>query len=254
MKVNQGWKNQAEHPIQKRFEASVDGDDVKLYLHGTVGASWDGFDFEKVQNAMQGVAGQTIEVHLNSYGGDMFEGIAIKNYLMQRPEKVRIVIDGVAASAASVVAMAGDEILMPKDTQLMIHNPWTWAAGNAKELRKVADDLDKAESSIRQSYLDRFVGTVEELQTLLDEETYLTAEEAVALGLADRIYGEEVQEELEAEEVVVDSKESLLAKYGGFGFAAKAGKVHTEDVKTEDIPSVSMEGLKNFAQLFTSGK
>lgn len=205
--------------IPYRFEASIANDDkAVLYLHGTVGSYWEGINFSDIRDELANFNGSAIEVHINSYGGDMFEGIAIKNYLAQRPEEVTVIIDGLAASAASIIAMGADRILMPSDTQLMIHNPWTFAYGNAKELRKVADDLDKAELSIQETYLKRFKGEKEELKALLDEETFLIADEAVALGLADGIYDaaesdapdEEAETEAEQETVL----DSLMAKYG----------------------------------------
>ena len=200
--------------IPFKFEASVSDDDkATLYLHGIVGSYWEGINFNDVRNALASFQGNEIEVHINSYGGDMFEGIAIKNFFSQRKETVTVIIDGLAASAASIIAMGADKILMPKDTQLMIHNPWTFAYGNAKELRKVADDLEKAQVSVEETYLKRFKGDREELKVLLDEETYLTADEALTLGLADGIYGEDEPEEASnnAETNVLDS---LMAKYG----------------------------------------
>lgn len=200
--------------IPFKFEASVSDDDkATLYLHGIVGSYWEGINFNDVRNALASFQGNEIEVHINSYGGDMFEGIAIKNFFSQRKETVTVIIDGLAASAASIIAMGADKILMPKDTQLMIHNPWTFAHGNAKELRKVADDLEKSQVSVEETYLKRFKGDREELKVLLDEETYLTADEALTLGLADGIYGEDEPEEASnnAETNVLDS---LMAKYG----------------------------------------
>lgn len=200
--------------IPTRVEAlAVAEDKTALYLHGVVGGWYDEITTDSVRRALAGVTGGEVEVHINSYGGDMFEGIAIKNYLIQHPAKVTVVIDGLAASAASIIAMGGDTILMPRDTQLMIHNPWTFAAGNAKELRKVADDLDKSQTSIEETYLKRFKGERSELQALLDEETFLTAEEAVALGLADGIFDDQTTEEAvdASGETVLDH---LMAKYG----------------------------------------
>ncbi len=220
--------------IQFKFEASVSDDDkATLYLHGTVGGYWEGINFNDVRNALASFQGNEIEVHINSYGGDMFEGIAIKNFFSQRKETVTVIIDGLAASAASIIAMGADKILMPKDTQLMIHNPWTFAYGNAKELRKVADDLEKAQVSVEETYLKRFKGDREELKALLDEETFLTADEAVTLGLADGIYGEDEPEEVsnDAETNVLDS---LMAKYG-----------------TDEHEDKGKRNIERFAFLFT---
>ena len=123
----------------------------------------------------------------------------------------------------------------------MIHNPWTWAAGNSKELRKVADDLDKAAVSIEESYLKRFVGEREELKTLLDEESYLTADEAVALGLADAVFDEEETEEKLGDEPI-NKTAALLAKYSESKTAASVADV--TDTKS------SNDGLVKFMKLF----
>lgn len=175
------------NPIKNEIAVkNEEGKTSKIFLYGTVG-SYYGFSLNRIQEALKNIEGNEIEIHINSYGGDLFEGIAIKNLLKQRDEKIIIYIDGIAASAASIIAMSGDEIIIPADAQLMIHNPWTFAAGNAKELHKIADDLIKMQTSLEESYLKRFVGSREELKTLLDEETYLTAEESIAFGLADRL-------------------------------------------------------------------
>lgn len=131
----------------------------------------------------------TIELHINSDGGDVFEGVAIYNMLKQNSAKVNVYIDGLAASIASVIAMAGDAIFMPKNTMLMIHNPWTVAMGNANELRKTADSLDKMTNSIVSAYLDKANEKLNEdtVKSLMDEETWLTANEALDYGLADEI-------------------------------------------------------------------
>jgi len=185
VKLNELMK---KNPIENKLEIKNEAEGtIELFMYGTVGYS---VYLNGIKYALGDVVGNEINVHINSYGGDLFEGIAIKNFLLNRPEKINVYIDGIAASAASVIAMAGDHIVMPSDAQMMIHNPWTYTMGNAKELRKTADDLDKAQTSLEKSYLKRFKGTEDELKTLLDEETYLTADEAVLFGLADKIDGQ----------------------------------------------------------------
>ena len=95
-----------------------------------------------------------------------------------------------AASIASIIAMVGDNIYMPANSMLMIHNPWTYAAGNAIELRKTAEELDKICNSMKTIYLKRFNQTDEKLTELLDSETWLTADEALAYGLCDEVLEE----------------------------------------------------------------
>lgn len=132
---------------------------------------------------------KTINLHINSPGGSVFEGTAIFNMLKNSKAFINVYIDGLAASIASVIAMAGDKIYMPANAMMMIHNPWVVCEGNADELRKMADDLEKIGSLSIDTYVKRSNGkaNAEEIQNLMDEETWLTAKEAVELGLADEV-------------------------------------------------------------------
>lgn len=129
-----------------------------------------------------------IHLYINSYGGSVFEGTAIYNQLRRHPAKKIVHVDGFACSVASVIAMAGDEIVMPRNAMMMIHNAFMTASGNAAELRKAADDLDAINRGNRQAYLQKAGDklTEEELIQMLDAETWLTAEDCIRLGLADR--------------------------------------------------------------------
>lgn len=129
-----------------------------------------------------------IDVHINSSGGNVFAGHAIYNMLKMHSAKINIYIDALAASIASVIAMSGDTIFMHKNSFLMIHNSWIMAVGNAKELRETADLLDKTDKASNHAYLDKAKNlTEEELQQMLDEETWLTADEALKYGFIDVI-------------------------------------------------------------------
>lgn len=163
---------------------------------------------QQVQDKIKQAEGKQINLHINSYGGDAFAGIAICNQLKNYEGKVVAYIDSIAASAASIIAMGADEIIMPNNAMMMVHNAWTWTAGNANELRAEADKLDKINSSVRQSYMDKFVGTEEELIQLLDDESYLTAEECVTLGFANSVSKQEPQQKQE-----LNIKASILSKY-----------------------------------------
>lgn len=127
-----------------------------------------------------------INISINSYGGSVFEGTAIYNQLRRHPAHKTVYIDGFACSIASVIAMAGDEIVMPKNALMMIHNMWMCVAGNAQELRKAADDLDTINDAGRQAYLSRVNISEEELVRMMDAETWLTAEQCVQMGFATR--------------------------------------------------------------------
>lgn len=132
--------------------------------------------------------GATIELHINSYGGDVKEGVAIYNQLKQKKcKEIVAYVDGIAYSIASIILQAADRRIMGLGTSLLIHNMWAQVAGNANELRKIADDLDVLMESNRKIYLERVNITEEELIEMLDNETYLTPEEAVEKGFADEV-------------------------------------------------------------------
>ena len=128
---------------------------------------------------LQGLDVDVINVHINSYGGEVAEGLAIYNMLKNHKAKVETICDGFACSAASVIFMAGDTRVMNPASLLMIHNVWTSAAGDAKELRKTADDLDKITSASIAAYKEHTNLSEEEIKAMLDNETWLTSQEAL---------------------------------------------------------------------------
>ncbi|MBC9021186.1 Clp protease ClpP [Limosilactobacillus fermentum] len=132
---------------------------------------------------------ETINLHINSPGGSVFEGIAIYNMLKNNPAQINVYVDALAASIASVIAMSGDNIFMPSNSMLMIHNPWTIAMGNANDLRKQANDLDRIGELSVTTYLDKAGSKLDAdtLHQLMDDETWLTAQEAVNYGLATEV-------------------------------------------------------------------
>lgn len=198
-----------------RFEAKGENE-YKLTVYGSIGGWFSENNAEAVRRKIQDVKAEKIHVHINSGGGSAFDGVAICNQLKQHSAEIIVHIDGWAASAASVIAMAGDKIIMPSNTMMMIHQASTFEYGNADLFEKTARDLRKIDSALTASYKKRFVGTDEELKQLLKDETWLTAEEAVALGLADEIADEiEIDDTQEDEEVEVveNFKEDLVAKY-----------------------------------------
>lgn len=130
-----------------------------------------------------------IDIRINSGGGDVFTAVAIYNILKRHKAKTNVYIDGLAASAASVIAMAGDTVTMPSNAMLMIHNAWTFAIGNHHDLRKSADDLERINNStVKQSYMSRNEAIEEsDITRLMDEETWLTAAQAREMGLVDSV-------------------------------------------------------------------
>lgn len=166
-----------------------------LYIYGDiVSADWEKYSStdvtaDDIKKQLKETNAKTINVHINSFGGDTFTAIAIYNMLREKSKSSQIVVtvDAIAASAASIIAMAGDQIIMPKNTLMMIHNCWTITLGNANELRKTADDMDKIMESVMNCYLSKVNISKDELKELLDNETYLTADEALEKGFCDTI-------------------------------------------------------------------
>lgn len=132
-----------------------------------------------------------ITVGINSYGGEVAEGLAIYNALKKHKAKVTTRVDGFACSIASVIFAAGDNRVMNDSSLLMIHNAWTGAWGDAKELRKAADDLDKINDASVKAYLSVASIEEEELRAIMDEETWLSPEEAKGMGLATAVLKDE---------------------------------------------------------------
>jgi ATP-dependent protease ClpP protease subunit len=135
-----------------------------------------------------------IAVRINSPGGDAFEGIAIFNVIRAQGKPVEVFVDGIAASAASIIAMAGDTRVMGSGSMLMIHNAWGTCVGYAQDMRKMGDVLDKVSSSVAETYVQRAGLTAEKAKELMDAESWLGASEALELGLATGITEPEPEE------------------------------------------------------------
>lgn len=129
----------------------------------------------------------TINVYINSYGGEVAEGIAIYNQLKRHPAKINTYCDSFACSIASVIFMAGDKRIMYDNALLMIHNAWTCISGNSSDFRKAADDLDKISKASVNIYLSKINISREDLERMMDEETWITSEEALSMGFATQI-------------------------------------------------------------------
>ncbi|SKC57751.1 head maturation protease, ClpP-related [Maledivibacter halophilus] len=124
----------------------------------------------------------TLNIYINSPGGDVFAGQTIYSILKRHKAQKNVYIDGLAASIASVIAMAGNTIFMPKNSMMMIHNPWTIGMGNAADFRKLAEDLDKIRESLIAAYENQSMLTRDEIIEIMDNETWLTAKECEEYG------------------------------------------------------------------------
>lgn len=173
-------------------------DTLQIYIYGDVeGDSYDWWTDEIIESETSANHFRNelakypnvsnIDIFINSNGGSVFEGTAIYNQLKRHKAYKTVYIDGFACSIASVIAMCGDKVVMPKNAMMMIHNAWMGVVGNANELRKAAEDLDQINKGNRQAYLQKVGDKLDEtkLIELLDKESYLTAEECLAYGLAD---------------------------------------------------------------------
>lgn len=209
--------------IKTRLEVKNEANSevAELYLYGIIRQAywWDDEDdcisAKAVKRQLEALKGKDINVHMNSPGGDVFESIAICNLLKQHDGTINIYIDALAASGASIIATAGEKVYMYPNSMQMIHKARTIMWGNADELRKEAENLDKIDASVKASYMTKFVGDEEELSKLIAEETYLTAEECLVFGLCSEIIEDEpeVEQGDEPGEPENNVKQNLLNKY-----------------------------------------
>lgn len=175
---------------KRYYSMEQSGDVANVNIYGDI-SSWeyDGSVSARSLSAelkkLNGVS--RINVFVNSYGGEVAEGLAIYNALKRHKAKVVTYCDGFAASIASVIFMAGDERIMNDSSLLMIHNAWSYCAGNAEELRKQADDLEKITQASIVAYKAHSTLTEEEIKALMDAETWILPEEALSYGFATSI-------------------------------------------------------------------
>lgn len=166
--------------------ANTAADVADIWLYDDIGG-W-GVDVAQFVADLQAITARSINLRINSPGGDAFGGIAIGNAMVAHPAHVTVHVDGLAASAASVIAvMAGNRVVMGRNSQLMIHNASCECWGEAGDLRQMADLLDKVSGSIASAYHDRAGGDLADWVAAMAAETWYTADEAVAAGLADEV-------------------------------------------------------------------
>lgn len=170
-----------------RLEAA--GRTGRIHVYGLIGGWFGDVLASSLVPEIRELDVDTIELYLNSPGGDAYDGIAIRNALRQHSARVEVHVDGIAASAASVIATAGDEVIMGPGTELMIHDAWNVVAGDAAALRAEADNLDRLSDNVAALYAEKAGGTAADWRSLMVAETWYTAEEAVEAGLADRVDG-----------------------------------------------------------------
>ena len=168
-------------------------DERTLYLEGAIAEeSWFDDDVTPAAFKAELTAGKgPVTIWINSPGGDVFAAAQIYNMLMEYPGDVTVKIDGIAASAASVIAMAGTKVLISPVGMLMIHNPMTIALGDSEEMRKAMQLLDEVKESIMNAYEIKTGMSRAKLSHLMDAETWMNAKKAIELGFADGMFGEQ---------------------------------------------------------------
>lgn len=159
-----------------------------LHIYDEIGY-W-GITASSLVKDLASLGGQSLTVHMNTPGGEVFDGIAIYQALKTYTGEVTVIVDSLAASIGSVIAMAGDKVVMAKNATIMIHEGHSVCAGNADEMKHMAMQLDNASANIASIYADRAGGTTDKWREYMRAETWFNADEAVRAGLADEIQGQ----------------------------------------------------------------
>lgn len=194
--------------IKKSWElkqSTSDTSTLEMYIYGDIQDDyfdwweWQQVESETSANHFRNELAKypdikNVNIYMNSYGGSVYEAMSIRNQLKRHSAYITAYVDGFACSAASFILTGCDKVIMYSNTMQMIHNMWNVVAGNAKQLRKAADDLDAIMQGNRQAYLEKSNGkiTEEKLIELLDNESWLTASQCMEYGFADEIISEEV--------------------------------------------------------------
>jgi ATP-dependent Clp protease protease subunit len=182
----QYWRK-SEFPNTLRLDADQKSASAELVIYGEIGGWWDGIDAAQTIKDLSALDVDQIDVRLNSPGGVVFDGVAIYNALAQNKANVTVHIEGVAASIASIIAMAGDEIRIGEAANIMVHKPWSFAIGDAEAMRKEADILDTLEGGLVDIYQARTGADRKQIEDWVAAETWFRGQAAVDAGFADSI-------------------------------------------------------------------
>ena len=202
--IPEGWnsvdpselKSRLKRPLARLQNAQTDwfriqnkaGSTPEVFIYDEIG--YFGHSAKDFSDSLATIDSDELTVHLNSPGGDIFDGLAIYQSLKNHSAKVNIVVDGLAASIASVIAMAADNLVMAPKATMMIHDGWSMSMGNAGEMRKMADLLDKQSDIIASVYADRTGQPADFWRDRMKDETWYSADEALAAGLIDEVEGQ----------------------------------------------------------------
>lgn len=173
------------------FKIEAKADDAEIHIYDVVG--WPFISADEFVRALGGIDAQTITVKINSPGGDVADGTAIYNALKDHPAKIVTQIDGLAASMASIIALAGDERRMASNAYYMIHNPWALALGDYRDMEKMHGLLVKVSDTLARTYAEHAKAGIRQIKTWMDDETWMVAKEAKERGFIDDIGGSGAQ-------------------------------------------------------------
>lgn len=190
-------------------------DENSISVFDVIGADWygDGVTASRIAGALRAIGGADVTVNINSPGGDMFEGLAIYNLLREYEGKVTVKVLGLAASAASIIAMAGDEVQIGRGAFLMIHNCWVYAMGNRHDLAQVAADMEPFDKAMNDIYGARTGLSAEAIEAMMNAETYIGGSDAVEKGFADRLLSaDEIADDNDSPAAALRKLDALLAK------------------------------------------
>lgn len=172
--------------VSKPIRAESNGREATIYLHGLIGGWWGDIDPTMFAQALAATSAEVIHLRIDSPGGDVFDARSMMTAIAQHSATVIAHVDGLAASAASGICMACDEVEISQGAQIMIHEGWTVTIGNKRDHEKAHGLLDKVDTSLINDYVRRTDNSVEQVTTWLEDETWFTADEAVEHGFADR--------------------------------------------------------------------
>ena len=235
-------------PKQLKFWNLVKNEEEKtaeLILYGSIGSDeyWDDISDKVFKQDIENLGDvENITLHINSPGGSVYTAIAINNALRRHKAKVTVNIDGIAASAATLITCAGDTVRMPKNALFMIHNPLTIAMGDSEEMRKQADVLEKHKNSILETYLQKVNIDKEKLSELMDNETWMDAEMAKDYGFVDEIVDEEVGKEFVENKLIINNMAFDISKFKNF--RKVKGVVINNKKNTKEV-KMTLDELKN---------
>lgn len=190
-------------------------DDNSISVFDVIGQDYwgEGVTAKRIAGALRAMNGADVTVNINSPGGDMFEGLAIYNLLREYEGRVTVKVLGIAASAASVIAMAGDDIQIGRGAFLMIHNCWVYAMGNRHDFAELAQSLEPFDTAMADIYAARSGLDMAAVQKLMDAESYIGGSDAVAKGLADSLLSADaVSDGDESPAAALRKLDALLAK------------------------------------------